>query len=67
MHIYKVLLVFEEDVKDICLVLEVFRVLQQLHQSIVVDGSAFVSGDAALRCDRHRRALENGRRETRSE
>lgn len=46
-------LVFEEDVEDVGLVLEALRFLQQQSQGSVVDGSAGVSWDAALRCDRH--------------
>ena len=51
-------LVFEEDVEDISLVLETLRVFQQLGQRVVVNGSAGVSRDAALRCDRHLWSLE---------
>lgn len=53
-------LVFEEDVEYICLVLETLRVFQQLGQSVVVDGSAGVSGDAALCCNRHLWDLQDG-------
>lgn len=56
-------LVFEEDVEYICLVLETLRVLQQLGQSVVVDGSAGISRDAALCRDRHLWCLKDrGRR-----
>lgn len=51
-------LVFVEDAKDVGLVLQRLRVLQQLAQSVVVDGSAGVSGDAALCHSCHTGALE---------
>lgn len=53
-------LVFEEDVEDLGLVLQTLGVPQQLGQGAVVDGTASVSGDAALCAHHHLWDLQGG-------